>query len=440
MFLAAHASEGASLTLAWDPSPDPAVAGYRVYVGTTSGSYSAAFDAGGTLSFVFANAVSSTTYYFAVAAYTSAGLTGPMSTEVVGMASAPTPAPAPAPTPTPGHHTAPHSTAAARSDTPVCASSDECYIGRTIAERLGRPTSLAVATDGRLFFIEDGQRIRVVAEDTLVPEPALAADAGISELTSLALDPRWPSATLVYVAQREQRRDGGSEASVVRYRELQNVLGEGATVIPGVPVASIGDVPLAIDAARRLYLATPASILRFNSDGTVPEGQRAGSPLFAAGYSSPTALVVEPEGNGIWLSGTASDGAARIAELAADSDDSRWPRLPSPVELGAAQLSTVSALTALRRSASRHDTATLLVLSSRPDGTNVLVRLTVRGDRTVDSRAISLPALGEPVAVASSRSGDTLYVAVRETDSDVESFSIVKLRSLSLTASPAAAR
>ena len=70
------------LTLQWDPSPDSSVAGYTVYVGTEPGRYSTAFNVGNQLWFTFQEADPGQSYYFAVAAYSSDSLTGPLSAEV----------------------------------------------------------------------------------------------------------------------------------------------------------------------------------------------------------------------------------------------------------------------------------------------------------------------------------------------------------------------
>lgn len=72
------------LTLQWDPSPDSSVAGYNVYVGTEPGQYSTTFNVGNELRFVFPDAQPGRQYYFAVAAYTSTNIVGPLSAEVSG--------------------------------------------------------------------------------------------------------------------------------------------------------------------------------------------------------------------------------------------------------------------------------------------------------------------------------------------------------------------
>ena len=72
------------LTLHWEPSADSSVAGYAVYVGTEPGKYSSTFNVGNQLRFAFQDAQPGRSYYFAVAAYTSGNMLGPLSPEVSG--------------------------------------------------------------------------------------------------------------------------------------------------------------------------------------------------------------------------------------------------------------------------------------------------------------------------------------------------------------------
>lgn len=60
------------VTLAWDPSPDSAVLGYRIHYGTTAGSYGTVLDVGSSTTATIANLSAGTQYYFAVTAYSDA--------------------------------------------------------------------------------------------------------------------------------------------------------------------------------------------------------------------------------------------------------------------------------------------------------------------------------------------------------------------------------
>jgi hypothetical protein len=68
-----HEVSATSLKLAWDPSPDTSVTGYRLYYGTSGGSYTNVVDAGNRTDYTVTGLDAGTTYYFAATAYTGAG-------------------------------------------------------------------------------------------------------------------------------------------------------------------------------------------------------------------------------------------------------------------------------------------------------------------------------------------------------------------------------
>ena len=63
-----------SLTLAWDPNPSPAIAGYRLYDGTASRTYTNVIDVGSVTTGTVSGLVSGVTYFFAVTDYDTNGL------------------------------------------------------------------------------------------------------------------------------------------------------------------------------------------------------------------------------------------------------------------------------------------------------------------------------------------------------------------------------
>jgi hypothetical protein len=71
-----------SVTLAWDPSSDPAVAGYRLYQGVVSQTYTNKLECGKTTSVTVSNLVRGMTYYFAVTDYYTNGLESAFSGEI----------------------------------------------------------------------------------------------------------------------------------------------------------------------------------------------------------------------------------------------------------------------------------------------------------------------------------------------------------------------
>ncbi|MHC4687385.1 MAG: CFI-box-CTERM domain-containing protein [Planctomycetota bacterium] len=58
-----------SLTLAWDPNPEPDLAGYKVYYGTRSGDYDVAIDVGDAIQYTVWGLEPETRYYLALTAY-----------------------------------------------------------------------------------------------------------------------------------------------------------------------------------------------------------------------------------------------------------------------------------------------------------------------------------------------------------------------------------
>ena len=231
-------------------------------------------------------------------------------------------------------------TAIARPDnagdvSPLCVGSAECYRVETLARISGSVSTLVRTSDRRLLFIEDGQRVRIVEDDVLAPEPALTAAAS-AVLTGLVLDPAFADTRLVYVGVVEESSGGNRQLSIVRYREVANALGEGAVIVAGLPLPATGTPSLAVDAARRLYVAMPAAppgdprpdryagmVLRFESDGTAVRDDGVDAPIFSRGYAQPTALAWTGMGNdsvAVWN----SRGRGRCAGASVAESCVRW--------------------------------------------------------------------------------------------------------------------
>ena len=93
--------EAAVVTLAWDLSSSPNIAGYRLHSGTTSGVYSQTSELGNATSTLVSNLVTGKTYFFVVTAYNTMGVESAPSDEVSYLAP-PTTAPAQMASPAPG--------------------------------------------------------------------------------------------------------------------------------------------------------------------------------------------------------------------------------------------------------------------------------------------------------------------------------------------------
>jgi hypothetical protein len=78
----------ASISLEWDPNPEPDIAGYVVHYGNASGTYTGTIDVGKVTGYTVSDLVAGEHYYFAVSAYDTLGLTSELSEEVDSVANA----------------------------------------------------------------------------------------------------------------------------------------------------------------------------------------------------------------------------------------------------------------------------------------------------------------------------------------------------------------
>lgn len=320
------ATESASLTVAWDRNPEPGVIGYRVYVGTEAGQYSNVYDVGAQTTFMFLGAIEGERYFFSVAAYSPGPRLGPLSEEVSAVAGSMS------------------GLAVPMEEWVACPAvePDGCVTARLVADELGMVSSLAATGDGRLLFIEDDRRIRLVAGGALMPEPALEESSVATRLIRVVVDPSFGRTGFVFVGLATTQAEGARDLSIVRYRMAGNRLGEGARIISDMPIPLAGDVKFAVDASGRLYLAIPGEdrsspqrnpyagfILHFNPDGSVPRESRHGSPILAHGYARPTGLEWDAEGRRLWLSGADARWPFPIASVdVGGTEPAEWPRVP----------------------------------------------------------------------------------------------------------------
>jgi len=205
-----------------------------------------------------------------------------------------------------------------------------------VARDLVDPTSLTAAPDGRLFFVELGTKIRVVASQVLVQEPALTAPSS-TRIVGMAVDSDFNQSHIVYVASSDQTRGKAVTLSITRYREVANTLGEGATIVTGLPFAPDALAPLAVDASGLLYIAMPSvkaddesgTVLRLTRDGQVPRDNAQASPIVAFGYNRPTGLAIDSAEGQIWLSGHSARWMHGMSTFSVKSDQgATWPRVP----------------------------------------------------------------------------------------------------------------
>jgi len=404
-----------SVTLEWDANPEPSVAGYIVYVGNETGHYREQYDVGDTTSFVYSNVVPGTRYYFAVAAYESTHTVGPRSDEVPFLSGVAFQQAAQSPSLSSRIAPAETRTSTSNNATPrtVCPAGSRCYVAEPLAEVAGYAKAVTGTPDGRIFFVQDERSIRVVDAAGLIDEPALIADAAGVTFADMVLDAQFARTRIAYVAEVVTRADRGRELNIARYREVGNVFGERAVIIAGLPMSPSGAPALAVDSSHRLYVALPADqflsdpyegmVLRFENDGSVPDGNRAHSPVFARGYAEPVSLEWDAARGALWLSGRSAGAQAPIARLPVD--DGAPERLSSALSAG--------------------NGAGHVVLIDNGRG---VVHISVQADRTPAVGLISSIDLGGEPTSAASRGGE-IYLSLFMPDANSSPISqILRLR------------
>jgi len=286
--LLAGGAMAASATLAWDPSPTAGVSEYRVYVGVSPGQYSQWYDVPASQnSFVVGQLTEGTRYYFAVSSK-AGSVVGPRSEEVSGL-------PSPdADFVEPPYFEQSYSPRVAPSS---CQGSQVCPTVTALGTVLGAVSALAALPDGRVLVVEDGRRIRLARAGAVDEAPAAQVSQAAARISALALDPRFAATHLVLVGET-RTTERGRLLDVVRYRELNGILGEPAVVVVGLRLEGSGDVHLAMDEQGDIFVASPGptpavagSLLRFGIDGSVPRDNPRSSPTVGAGPAMPRALA-----------------------------------------------------------------------------------------------------------------------------------------------------
>jgi hypothetical protein len=292
----AVSADAATLGVAWDPSPDSTVTGYRVFVGTVSGQQAEFFDvARAQRSFMYTSAVEGRRYYFAVAALAN-GVVGARSEEVsavaggVGALQPPPQSPASPPSQIPPEfwltYDAGRRGGSSRSGlTPGAV--------EAVASGLADVTALAVLPTGGGLLVEAGVRVRAFSDQGVVGIAALEMPEG-TRIAAIAADPGFASTGLVFVAEARPAADGREDVFVVRHRLLGGALGESAAVAVGrhQPVGAVAR--LAITDAGHVVLAQAGHVMRFEPGGRLTQdGLVAAPPRWATGLGEALALAAQ---------------------------------------------------------------------------------------------------------------------------------------------------
>jgi glucose/arabinose dehydrogenase len=208
--------------------------------------------------------------------------------------------------------------------------------------RLVVPWSLAFAPDGRLFIAERPGRVRIVQNGQLIEDPALVLDDVFAEgeagLLGMALHPDFAQNRFVYLVYTA-RVGSGQVNRLVRYREVNQRLGERAVLVDNIRAATIHDgARLRFGPDGLLYMSmgdaadTSTSqnlgslngkLLRFTDEGRTPPGNPFTSPIWSYGHRNPQGFDWAPNGD-LWESEHGPTGNDEI-NLIQPGGNFGWP-------------------------------------------------------------------------------------------------------------------
>jgi glucose/arabinose dehydrogenase len=279
-------------------------------------------------------------------------------------------------------------------------------------------SAIAPAGGGRVYFVEGGHYIRVVAGAELLADPALAVDRATDRLIALAVDASFATTRLVWAAWLDESAPRARTLSVARFRDVNNRLGQRAIVVADLPVPASGDPKVAWDEGGQIFIAMPASspderrdpydgsILRLAPDGSVPAGSGQRSPVLMQGFDRPTAMAADPVTHQVWV---VAGETGRISRMASSSS----------VASVSAQVVAVRDAAVVSVAPSRDPDGPLYVVDAA-GGLSVISRATAGAEperiQLVDS---------EVVEVASGRDG--LYAVLSSGSSPLRWFALVML-------------
>lgn len=226
---------------------------------------------------------------------------------------------------------------------------------------LTEPTAMALAPDGRLFVAERGGAIRVLADDTLSPDPFATVVTDYMPmpiergLLGLALDPAFASNGYAYVYYTVEATETTGQHNRLSRLSSDGTVATGETILLDLPDVGPKHVGGAIHFGSdgKLYLtvgdnATPANaqaldnpfgkLLRVNPDGTIPgdnpfytSATGLNRAIWAYGLRNPFTFDVEP-GSGQMLINDVGENTYEEINRGVKGANYGWPVCEGPCQ------------------------------------------------------------------------------------------------------------
>ncbi len=167
------------------------------------------------------------------------------------------------------------------SNTPLCWTvlGASCFEVSELFSTDDQIASLAITHDGRVMLVENGRRIRVLADNAIRSEPAFQVERATDRIVDIAIDPHFGDTGTVYVAWVEEGVATRRTLTVSRFREVPRT--SWAKALRSCQVCRCRTKAtryIAVDDERRIYVALPQNretradghVLRLTDQGTVP--------------------------------------------------------------------------------------------------------------------------------------------------------------------------
>jgi hypothetical protein len=264
-----------------------------------------------------------------------------------------------------------------------------------------------------LFIIENGVRVRVVADGVLLPDAAFSVAAPDQRLLGISIDPAFSATRAVFVSWIDEGASGRASITIARFRDVGNQLAQGAVVVTGLVAPPQAQAAFTQDGRGRLYLAWRAGapsgtngeragqVVRFTREGGVPWDAHQSSPLFGEGLPLTSAIVFDASADRMWMAGRAEDGRAALRSVSTEE----LADAQTPSAVSSAQVVSLALVAEPGNAVQRH------LLSLDVEG--IISRQRLTGDGGVGSPQRLSFAQGSPTLLATGSDGE-LFVIVEE--------------------------